>query len=336
MIQCHTFNCFARPQARQDGAYTLSQFVGGMAAVLFLFLAGITYAFQMHSLEQRGVRAAQRLTALLRRAGYVFGVGMLFRISNWVFSPSRSAWRSIFKVDILNCMGAAMGLVAVITLWRGAARARAAAVAAGLVAAAAPIVSGIDWSGVPWLLRDYLQPNPRLFPLFPWAAYLAAGVAAGTTIRRTAPEQFERVMQWAILGGLGLVLAGEYLANNPYSLYERSRFWVDSPTLVVIRTGVCLLALAAGWLCTRWAAGRGWKWMQTLGKQSLLVYWVHVMLVYGWLFEPWKKALSIPQTAAAAAAVIAAMVALAGWRTGRQRVTPPRTIVQTIAEGVRS
>ena len=38
---------------RDGGPYVLSQFVGGMAAPLFLFMAGMTLAFQMESLERR-------------------------------------------------------------------------------------------------------------------------------------------------------------------------------------------------------------------------------------------------------------------------------------------
>ena len=34
MIQCHTFNSYARPDFHDGGAYVLSQFVGGMAALM--------------------------------------------------------------------------------------------------------------------------------------------------------------------------------------------------------------------------------------------------------------------------------------------------------------
>ena len=53
MIQCHTFNSFARMDVREGGPYVLSQFIGGMAAPLFLFMAGMTLAFQMESLARR-------------------------------------------------------------------------------------------------------------------------------------------------------------------------------------------------------------------------------------------------------------------------------------------
>jgi uncharacterized iron-regulated membrane protein len=45
-----------------------------------------------------------------------------------------------------------------------------------------------------------------------------------------------------------------------------------------------------------------------------LVYWVHVMLVYGNIVKHWKRTLSIPETTLAFAIVTALMVALAAAR----------------------
>ena len=64
----------------------LSQFVGGMAAPLFLLLAGLTLAFQMDSQDRRGLPPARRYIAALRRAGYILALAYLFRLSNWMFS----------------------------------------------------------------------------------------------------------------------------------------------------------------------------------------------------------------------------------------------------------
>jgi hypothetical protein len=59
--------------------------------------------------------------------------------------------------------------------------------------------------------------------------------------------------------------------------------------------------------------------MESLGKTSLIVYWVHVMLVYGNLAQPFKRALTIPQAALATLFVTVLMVGLAEvrlrWKT---------------------
>jgi fucose 4-O-acetylase-like acetyltransferase len=54
--------------------------------------------------------------------------------------------------------------------------------------------------------------------------------------------------------------------------------------------------------------------MQALGKNSLMVYWVHVMIVYGSLVRPLKRSLSIGMAGLAVVAVTLLMIALsAGW-----------------------
>src|SRR5512144_1893506 len=101
MIQCHTFNCLVRTELRTGGPYVLSQFVGGMAAVLFLFLAGVTFAFQMEKLDRQGAPALRRLASLLRRAGYILMIAFLFRLTNSLFSLPNPGWKLLLKVDIL-------------------------------------------------------------------------------------------------------------------------------------------------------------------------------------------------------------------------------------------
>jgi uncharacterized membrane protein len=314
MIQCHAFNSFARPEVRSQGAYQLSQFVGGMAAVLFLFLAGVTLAFQMDRLDRRGVAAFGRFSRMLRRAGYILGMAFLFRIGNSVFTIPFPPMKVLWKVDILNCMGLAMVVMAAAALFPPAARTRAAALAGIGIAFASPLASMVDWSGVPWLVRDYLAPDRIRFSYFPWASYLAFGLSAGAALRGMVRPEVENRMQWALIAGAGLILGGRYFSNLPYSLYAKSEFWLDSPALVLIRLGVILVILAAAFLWTEFGARPGWSWVQSLGKTSLMVYWVHVMLVYGWAAGRWKGGLTIPQTAVVTAGVIALMVALSAAR----------------------
>jgi uncharacterized membrane protein len=88
MIQCHTFNSLTRLDLRDGGPYVLSQFVGGMAAPLFLFMAGMTSAFQMDGWERRGLNPLRRWRLALGRAGYILAIAFAFRISNWMGSLS--------------------------------------------------------------------------------------------------------------------------------------------------------------------------------------------------------------------------------------------------------
>jgi uncharacterized membrane protein len=330
MIQCHAFNSFVRPELRNGGAYVLSQFIGGMAAPLFLFMAGITLAFRMGNLDGSEPLARRRWLAALRRAGYILLIAFAFRTTTWVGSLPRPDIREVFKVDILNCMAVALAAISVGAIFGSKGRTRFGVAAGLFIAAVSPIMANLPWEGAPWLLKAYLVPVPGTaqFSFFPCAAYAAFGLAAGATVKRTAPERFDRLMQWFALIGLPLVVAAQYFAAIPFSLYSHSNFWSDSPALVLIRTGISLALLPAAYLWTQYGARRRWSWMECIGRNALLVYWVHIALVYGYLANPVKRALTIPQSILATVLVVALMVGLSAgwlaWKRRRKRRAAPR------------
>jgi len=319
MLQGHAFHSFTKPELRGNPAYMLSQFCGGMPPAIFLFLTGITLAFLMYSFERKGVARGSRITGTLRRAGYLFGIAMLLRVQLWLFSWP-SPWTNLLKVDILNCMGFGIALMAVASLFSTAQRAKICAALGIAIAAASPLVSQVDWRGVPWMVKAYLAPDYNSFSFFPWAAYLVFGVSAGSLIRLLKPEHFDRAMQWAALLGIATILTARYFANLPFSIYPKSDFWLDSPAQVFIKMGVVLLLMAVAYVWTQYGAAPGWSWVRQFGTTSLLVYWVHIELVYGrWL--PWcKNNLDVGQTVLAAVVLIAAMLLLAVGKTYRKEI----------------
>jgi uncharacterized membrane protein len=313
MIQCHATNSFVRMDLRNDGPYILAQFVGGMAAPLFLFMAGMTFGFQMESLDRREPARWGRWWISLRRAGYIMGIALLFRLTNWMGSFPNGDPHEIAKVDILNCMAVAMGAFAVAAMVPREWRAQFGVLAALAVALASPVMANMGWDGVPTLLREYLVPMAGRghFPFFPCASYIGFGLAAGIVVKRVAENGLDRLMQWAALVGMVLIFGTQYFSNLPYSVYPQSNFWTNSPTLILIRTGIILALLAASYLWTGYCVRPGWSWMQTLGKTSLMVYWVHVVLVYGGWAKPIKRTMTMPQAIAATVVLTALMVLLA-------------------------
>jgi peptidoglycan/LPS O-acetylase OafA/YrhL len=319
MLQGHVFQSYLKPELKEGGPYQLSQFLGGMPPALFLFLTGVTLAFLMDSTERKGVAPVQRVTTSLRRAGYLFGLAFAFRLQLWIFGLP-APWQDLFRVDVLNCMGFSIAALSVMALFRTAERIRLCAVLGLAIAVASPLISQIDWSRVPWLVRAYLIPDYNFFGIFPWGAYLAFGMSAGSIIRTVPPDAIERCMQWAAVLGGALILACQYFANAPYQIYAKSEFWLNSPAQVLAKLGVTLLLLAFAFLWTRYGARAGWSWVRQFGTTSLLVYWVHIELIYGrasWLL---KGNLNVAQTASAAAIVVLLMLAISLIKTNREYV----------------
>ncbi len=321
MIQVHVFNSFTRMDARNSGIYGLAVFVGGMAGPLFLFMAGMTFAFQMKRLESKGLAPTRRWLVCLRRAGYIWGIAYLIAIANWAGSWGHAGWDEILRVDILHDMGLAMAVFSFAAFATDGRRIRGVLLAAVAIAAVSPLVANWNWAGVPTRVHEYLSPGfgRGHFPFFPCASYLGFGMTAGAAVRLTDSARMDRLMQWAALLGGGAILAGEYVSNLPYGVYPKSNFWTDNPTLIAMRVGIALVMLAGSYAWTAYAAGPGWSWMQCLGRHSLLVYWVHLMLVYGPLTVALQKTLTVPAASLAVVGMVGLMVALAAvWERWRR------------------
>ncbi len=229
MLQGHVFHSFIRPDLRQDSPYVLSQFVGGMTPAVFLFLTGVTLAFLMDSRGKAGLSPASRVWEAFKRSRYLFLLAIAFRIQLWVFAAGGSHWTDMFKVDILNSMGLAIALMAPLAMFSTHDRMRLGFVTGLAIACASPIISGLGFQWLHPFIRAYFVPDANFFTFFPWGAFVAFGVSAGSVIRVVKEEDMMKVMQWASLFGIALMVGARYFANLPYSLYGNSDFWLNSP-----------------------------------------------------------------------------------------------------------
>ena len=321
MLQGHVFDSFLKPELRPGGAWVLSQFAGGMPPAIFLFLTGVTLAFLMDSSERKGLAAGQRVSAAFRRSGYLFFLAFAFRAQMFL-SGWPAAWTDLLKVDILNCMGFSIAVLSVMAMFRTRQRVVAAAVVGMAIALAGPLVTAAaDWTRVPAVVANYLAPSRVAFGFFPWAAHLAFGISAGSLIRSRTADAMDSAIRWIAAGaGLTIVIA-QWCAASAHSIYARSDFWLNSPAQVLTKLGATLVMLSAAYFWTRYGARHGaWSWVRQFGVTSLLVYWVHIELVYGrWLWFL-KNNLTVAQTAVTAVAVILLMLALSALRTNWARV----------------
>lgn len=315
MIQGHTFHSFTRTDLREQGPYVLSQFLGGLPPAVFLFLTGITFAFLMHSQERQKVSNWRRIVAALKRSRYLFLLAFLFRIQLYVFGFPGSPAGELLRVDILNCMGMAMLLFAPMAVFSTFERIKLCTILGLVVAGLAPVVSMIDPATVPSLIRSYFFPSYNYFGFFPWASFLAFGMAAGSVLRLVKKEDMQEAMLWTMTVGVATAGVAYYFSNLPYSIYPKSDFWLNSPALVLIKLGVVLAVLSLAFLWVQLGAAGRWSVFRQLGTTSLLVYWVHIELVYGRWFGIWKEGLSVAQVFAFTAVLLALMTILSILRT---------------------
>ena len=334
MFQTHCYDSWLSGSARKTDFFMWSQLGGTLPAPLFLFLAGISFALVTDKLRQKGLPAGRIARTTIQRGAEILGLGLLFRIQEYAIAWGWAPWSDLFRVDILNTIGLSMMLMGVLCWialsWAGAARVRVS-----LGASAAAVALGIslltpllwttwrpDW--LPWPLESYVngvhnlgEPQPWLFPIFPWTAFAFAGLAVGFLLLGDWAHQRGAAI-FVLLGsaGVGLIYFAKWMDARPWQLYREYDFWHTSPNFFLIRVGLLLIILAATYAWCRWGAGQwGFSPLIQMGQTSLLVYWVHIEFVYGRFSILPKRAQSIATASMGLLVIFLAMLALSLART---------------------
>jgi uncharacterized membrane protein len=315
MLQGHVFDSFTRSDLRTQGPFMFSQFLGGLPPAIFLFLTGITFAFMMHREERQTASAGKRVIGALKRCRYLFLIAFLFRIQLYVFGFPTSPAGELLRVDILNCMGMAMLIFAPMAVFTTVERIRLCTVLGFVIAGLSPLVSMIEPGSVPWILRAYFFPSYSYFGFFPWASFLAFGMAAGSVLRTVKQEDLSRTMLWMLSIGIGLGVVTQAFSKLGYSVYAKSEFWLNSPAMILMKLAAVLGLMGLAFLWVNSTGAQRWSLFRQLGTTSLLVYWVHIEIVYGRWLGIWKEALSVQQVLVFTSLLIGLMALLSVLRT---------------------
>jgi uncharacterized membrane protein len=332
MFQTHCYDSWLGGAARESGFFKLSQLGGTLPAPLFLFLAGVSFALVTDKLRQKRARADEVARTTILRGGEIFLLGLLFRMQEFLLGQPGAPWTDLLRVDVLNVIGVSvvmMGIACRIAAVGGDAdpgRLRRATIGTAVICAAAiAVLTPPLWTfwrphSMVWWLESYVngvhtfgKPQPWLFPIFPWAAFAFAGLAAGSLLLSNWARNNQAVsLALAALGGVALIALGLWLDARPVGLYATRDFWHTSPNFFLVRVGVVLIVLFLGYAWCRWGAGEwGFSPLIEMGKCSLLVYWVHIEFVYGRLSIVPKRSAGVGTATLGLIAIFLAMTALA-------------------------
>jgi len=300
MFQTHCYDSWLSPAARKSSSLIIwSQLGGTLPAPLFIFLAGVSFALVTERLREKGVERHAIAKQTILRGAEIFGMGLLFRAQEFALGYPWSPWSDLLRVDVLNILGLSMTLMGVLCWATGdgaMAIARRRTLVGGVLAAAAvALITPLLWTThrpkfLPWPLESYIngvhifdQPQPWLFPLFPWSAFAFAGLATGFYLFSDFAKR-KQGLAFAALGGAG-ILAGALSTvfdSSRFRLYAVYDYWHSSPNFFLMRCGILLTILFLVYAWCRWGfAQKGFSPIIQLGSTSLLVYWVHIEFVYG-------------------------------------------------------
>src|ERR1700710_1418791 len=109
MFQTHCYDAWLSPAARYKSTFFMwSQLGGTLPAPLFLFLAGISFALVTDKLRKKEVPAGEIARSTIRRGAEIFGLGLLFRLQEYLIALPWAPWTDLLRVDVLNTIGVSM------------------------------------------------------------------------------------------------------------------------------------------------------------------------------------------------------------------------------------
>ncbi len=342
MFETHCYDSWLNAEAKKTEFFRYSQMGGTLPAPLFIFLAGVSVGLVTEKLRGKGVARGVIAKQVMWRGAEVFGLGILFRVQEFILGIPISPWTDLLRVDVLNILGLSMILLGVLCWLAGGGKSTAVVVrmrnlAWALAAAAAvALATPVMWTTLrprflPWQVESYVngvhifdKPQVWLFPIFPWAAFAFVGLAVGFWLFTDFAQRREE------LGFLALALAGAAafcasLALDRWgpAVYAAYDYWRTSPNFFLARCGVILAILSSVYAWCRWGWGQalrssrqgGFSPVEQLGRTSLLVYWVHIEFVYGRLSILPKGKCGIASATAGLCMVFVAMLGLSVART---------------------
>jgi uncharacterized membrane protein len=336
MLYGHTVSALLAPRYQTGLWFDIWLFQRGLTSTLFLLLAG--FAFSIATGRYWSAPAQHRSSTIVRRARrfllfIVLGYALHFPVARLVdlSSAPPEQLRTFFAVDVLQLIGVTFVGVQTLVLLTPSRQAfgTAAFGIAVTTVLATPLFWGVDPTRVlPLWAAAYLTPaTGSQFPLFPWAAYVLVGAALGQLYARWGAQ---RLTSFAVAGllipGMAMVALAFLIDVLPESLVGPGA-WEWIPTQVALRMGASLVLLAL--------IARGSQHITRLphvfgavAQETLLIYFVHLCIVYGsvWnrgLAQAFGPTLGPGRTALFVVLLMAAMVGLASywnwWKHTRPR-----------------
>src|SRR5258705_901048 len=168
MFETHCYDSWLSADAKKTEFFRYSQMGGTLPAPLFIFLAGVSVALVAEQLGGKGVARGVIAKQLMGRGAEVFGLGILFRVQEFILGIPISPWTDLLRVDVLNILGLSMILLGVLCWVAGGAGSVAAAtvvrtrnlVLALAAASAVALATPVMWTTwrprfLPWQVESY-------------------------------------------------------------------------------------------------------------------------------------------------------------------------------------
>ncbi|NQW28950.1 MAG: acyltransferase [Ignavibacteria bacterium] len=346
MMQGHVLDAMVQGSAIDTTIFPWNvwQFVRGLTAPVFLMVSGAVHAFATKRNADGSVRE-DVIAKRIRMAITIIGIGYLMvfpanRVWDLPFVPAQN-WMNFYAVNILQLTGAALILFvfSMATTTNVKQMGKRAAIVLAAILALAPVFQFTQLaSAFPDWFSSYLTSDSgSLFPMFPFAGYLFAGLMVGVWLKGLPEEQRDTKLKrygWRV----GLAVASlAVLTQLTLESLGVANSVLESPMSTILffrRAGIVLMIFSLAVLVLQ----RTWnmrEWYSLFGTKSLYIYIIHLVLLFGtpWWNGPGRwgfRQFTLAEGAMFAVGIITTTLFVAwilNWLASNSRVTILRTSI---------
>jgi hypothetical protein len=288
MIEVHVFNAFLLPELRQAGWFGILNFINGLVAPSFLFVSG--FAFQVSSggkldeMRKLGKAFWKKIARIFQIIiiGYALHLPF-YSLSKTINQSTSQLLESFLVVDVLQCIGFGLLFLFLTRLLIKSDKAYQYFLFVSLVVVTliSPILWKIEFANYfPIVIANYFNRlHGSLFPIFPWLNFLlAGGIFAKYFVdarERNAEEKFVGLS--AILGFIVLLFGHLFYSG----LFPKTLTSIlPNPVFYLERLGYIFVLFYLCWLVDKKFNVKK-SFVLDASRESLLVYWLHLIIIFG-------------------------------------------------------
>ncbi|MCU7495228.1 MAG: DUF1624 domain-containing protein [Ignavibacteria bacterium] len=294
MIETHIFNAMLQPELSTSAWFKYLTFINGLVAPSFLFISG--FAFTIAS--QRKLDAFREYKfdfwRQLGRIALIWLIGYSLRlpylsIQKMLHKASPEEILPFLSVDVLHCIAFGLLLMFILRLFiKSDVIYNSILVAVTFISFMfAPLVYKIDFTQyMPLPLANYFnEQHGSLFPLFPWLGFMLSGsvISYFYMLFKNRNEE-AKFLKVALGSGIACMLVGAFVLWFPLDMLDYISKIVPNQFFFLMRLGIVLVLLIS---LRYYEISRDTKksFVLEVGRESLLVYWLHLQVIYRKLWQ---------------------------------------------------
>ncbi|MBI4810298.1 MAG: hypothetical protein HY800_02400 [Ignavibacteriales bacterium] len=294
MLEGHVFRALLDSNVQRLPLFQIHEFFHGLSAPAFLFGAGLTFVISTRKRWVEYHHWDPPLAKRVRRLLLVILLGLMLHLPYFSFRKilmegNLYEYLQLFQFDVLHCIGIGLlSLHGLIFFFKHEARFYSLVIASIIIICfTTPIIWDIDFLRFvpPALAQMFNGLHGSPFPIFPYVGFLYAGVIVSWEFLVAAQcNREKKFIYWLTIFGMVFIIFGYLFDTLPIHVYPTYNYWFTSPNYFLVRIGSLMVIISGFWyLAQRFPKPK--KIWRLLGIESLFVYVLHLLILYGSAFN---------------------------------------------------